>query len=59
MQLPHKELAAVKQTPRGSVVVLGDRLLTDELPAERAYDLAITINHRLLDENHGTIIAWT
>jgi hypothetical protein len=39
-------LYSTKQTPRGSVVVLGDRLVSDELTTEEAQHAADWLNYR-------------
>lgn len=45
------ELTTTKQTPRGSVVVLGTRLLTDEMDTEGATALSASINLDLIKGN--------
>jgi hypothetical protein len=40
-----KHLYSTKQTPRGSVVVLGDRIITDEMTTEEAQREADWLNH--------------
>jgi hypothetical protein len=41
------KLYSTKQTPRGSVVVLGDRIISEhEMPTEHAQQQADWLNHR-------------
>lgn len=41
------KLYTIKQTPRGSVVVLGDRIISEyEMPTPHAQELADWLNHR-------------
>jgi hypothetical protein len=42
-----KKLYSTKQTPRGSVVVLGDRIISEhEMPTDIAQQTADWLNHR-------------
>lgn len=49
MPLPNKMEARTERTPRGSVVFLGPRLLTDELRHEDADALAASLNKGTAD----------
>jgi hypothetical protein len=45
--LRYPKLYSTKQTPRGSVVVLGDRIVSDyEMPTDIAQQTADWLNHR-------------
>jgi hypothetical protein len=45
--IPDKHLYSTKQTPRGSVVVLGDRIISEhEMPTAIAQQQADWLNHR-------------
>lgn len=45
--LPKKHLYSLQQTPRGSVVVLGDRIISEyEMPTPHAQQLADWLNDR-------------